>query len=127
MRAHVHPLEAGPTLPPPAGAVREYPLDGCRPADGGLSAGAFAVPAPRPAARPTLAFLEFLPGAANTAFSGLLLLGILDPADELVAGQRRDVLQASRAVGLAISAVRRSAGSLCTTPPGTRWLLTGPE
>lgn len=35
--------------------------------------------------------------------------------------------QASSAVGLAISALRRSAGSLCTTPPGTRWLLTGPR
>ncbi len=35
--------------------------------------------------------------------------------------------QASSAVGLAISALRRSAGRLCTTPPGTRWLLTGPR
>jgi hypothetical protein len=33
--------------------------------------------------------------------------------------------QAWSAVALAISAWRRSAGSLCTTPPGTRWLLTG--
>ena len=33
--------------------------------------------------------------------------------------------QAVIAVELAISAWRRSAGSLCTTPPGTRWLLTG--
>ena len=32
---------------------------------------------------------------------------------------------ASSAVALAINASRRSAGSLCTTPPGTRWLLTG--
>ena len=59
---------------------------------GELLAGAFAVAAPRPAARPTLAFLELLLGSANAAFSGHLLLGILDPADELVAGQRRDVL-----------------------------------
>src|ERR1700704_1005785 len=57
-----------------------------------LSAGALAVPAPWPAARPTLAFLQLLPGPANAAFSGHLLLGILDPADELVSGQRRDVL-----------------------------------
>src|SRR6266550_3048042 len=57
-----------------------------------LSAGALAVPAPWPAAGPTLAFLQLLPGPANAAFSGHLLLGILDPADELVAGQRRDVL-----------------------------------
>jgi len=35
--------------------------------------------------------------------------------------------QASRAVGLAISALRRSPGSLCTNPPGTRGLLTGPR
>jgi hypothetical protein len=34
---------------------------------------------------------------------------------------------ASSAVVLAISAVRRSAGNLCTTPPGTRWLLIGPD
>jgi hypothetical protein len=39
-----------------------------------------------------LAFLQFLLGPANAAFSGHLLLGILDPADELIAGQRRDVL-----------------------------------
>jgi hypothetical protein len=55
-----------------------------------LLAGAFAVVAPRPAAGPTLAFLKLLLGSANAAFSGHLLLGILDPADELVAGQRRD-------------------------------------
>jgi hypothetical protein len=34
-------------------------------------------------------------------------------------------LQAASAVEFAISAWRRSAGSLCTTPPGTGWLLTG--
>jgi hypothetical protein len=33
--------------------------------------------------------------------------------------------QASSAVVLAISASRRSAGNLCTTPPGTRCVLTG--
>jgi hypothetical protein len=60
-----------------------------------LLAGAFAVVAPRPAAGPTLAFLKLLLGPANAAFSGHLLLGILDPADELVAGQRRDVLPGS--------------------------------
>jgi hypothetical protein len=56
-----------------------------------LLTGAFAVVAPRPAAGPTLAFLELLLGSANASFSGRLLLGILDPADELVAGQRREV------------------------------------
>ena len=34
-------------------------------------------------------------------------------------------LQASSAVVLAINASRRSAGRGCTTPPGSRWLLTG--
>jgi len=53
------------------------------------------VVAPRPAAGPTLAFLKLLLGSANAAFSGHLLLGILDPADELVAGQRPDVLPGS--------------------------------
>jgi len=48
--------------------------------------------APWPAARPTLAFLKFLPGPADPAFPSPLLLGIFDPADELVAAQRRYVL-----------------------------------
>jgi len=51
-----------------------------------LLARTFAVVAPRPAAGPTLALLELLLGSANAAFSGRRLLGILDPADELVAG-----------------------------------------
>jgi hypothetical protein len=66
-----------------------------------LSPGALAVVAPWPAAGPTLAFLQLLLGPAYTTFSGHLLLGIFDPADELVAGQRRDVLPGieCRAVG----------------------------
>ena len=37
----------------------------------------------------------------------------------------KDVMSfhASNATGFAISALRRSGGSSCTTPPGTRWLL----
>jgi hypothetical protein len=59
--------------------------------------------APWPAAGPTLAFLQLLLGPADAAFSGHLLLGILDPADELVPGQRRDVLPSieCRRVGVA--------------------------
>jgi hypothetical protein len=57
-----------------------------------LSAGAVAVLAPRPAAGPALAIFQFLLGPANATFSGLLLLGILDLADELVARQGCDVL-----------------------------------
>ncbi len=57
-----------------------------------LFASALAVLAPWPAAGSTLAFLELLLGPANATFSGGLLLGVLDPADELVAGERGDVL-----------------------------------
>lgn len=57
-----------------------------------LAAGAVAMAAPSPTAGPTLAILQLLLGPANAAFSGLLPLGILDPTDELVACQRRDVL-----------------------------------
>ena len=38
-----------------------------------------------------LAFPRLLPGPADAALSGHLLLGVLDPADELIAGQKRDV------------------------------------
>jgi hypothetical protein len=51
-----------------------------------LPARALAVFAPRPAARPSLAFLKLLLGPPDAALAGLLLLGLLDPADELVAG-----------------------------------------
>lgn len=47
--------------------------------------------ATRPAARPTLALLQFLLGSANASLARLLLLGVGDPADELVACQWRDV------------------------------------
>ena len=57
-----------------------------------LSAGALAVLAAWPAAGPTLAFLQLFLGPTNAAFSGRRLLGVLDPADELVAGQGCDVL-----------------------------------
>jgi hypothetical protein len=66
------------------------------------------VPAPRPAAGPALAFLELLLGPADAAFSGHLLLGIVDPADELVAGQRRDVLPGIERRGVGLAAYRRS-------------------
>ena len=59
---------------------------------GWLPAVALAVLATRPAAGPALAFLELLPGPANPALPGGFLLGILDPADELIAGQGCDVV-----------------------------------
>ena len=57
-----------------------------------LTAGSLSVFAARPTARPALAFLELLLGPANATLSGFVLLGIFDPADELVPSQGRDVL-----------------------------------
>jgi hypothetical protein len=56
--------------------------------------------APRPAARSTLAFLKFLLRPTDAALSGGVLLGILDPADELVARQGRDVVPRSECHGV---------------------------
>jgi hypothetical protein len=52
---------------------------------------AFAMAASRPTARPAHSFFELLLGSANAALASLRLLRILDPTDELVAGERRDV------------------------------------
>src|SRR4051794_38575252 len=57
-----------------------------------LRAGAVAMLAPGPAAGPPLARLQLLLRPADATFSCRRLLGILDPADELVARQGRDVL-----------------------------------
>src|SRR5215471_4152262 len=57
-----------------------------------LFAVSLAVLASRPAARPALTFFQLLLGPADAPCSGRLLLGVLDPADELVSRQRRDVL-----------------------------------
>ena len=77
-----------------------------------LSAGALAVPATWPAAGPTLAFLQLLLGPANAAFSGHLLLGILDPTDELGSGQRRDVLPSSERRGVGDQRLSQVCGKL---------------
>src|SRR5438552_2209552 len=81
-----------------------------------LSAGALAVPAPWPAAGPTLAFLQLLLGPADAALSGHLLLGILDPADELVAGQRRDVLPGIECRGVGGQRLSQVSWKLVTHP-----------
>ena len=83
-----------------------------------LSAGALAVPAPWPAAGPTLAFLQLLLGPANAAFSGHLLLGILDPADELVSGQRRDVLPSIERRRVGDQRVAQVCGKVVHHPTG---------
>ena len=51
-----------------------------------LPAGALAVLATRPAAGPALTFNQLLLRPPNATLSRGPLLGILDPADELVAG-----------------------------------------
>lgn len=57
-----------------------------------LPAVALPVLTPGPAAGTAHTLFELLLGSPNAAFSGWRLLGILDPTDELVAGQRRDVV-----------------------------------
>jgi hypothetical protein len=89
-----------------------------RPSDRPLSARALAVLAPWPAAGPALAFLQLLLGPPNAAFSGHLLLGILDPADELVAGQRRDVLPRIECRGVGDQRLAQVSWKLVHHPTG---------
>ena len=91
--------------------------------------------APGPAARPAHALLELLLRPADAPFTGLLLLGVLDPADELVARQRRDVLPRSQSArrcrsapyaGLPAScAPRRRARVGCSPSQGIRARTAG--
>ena len=83
-----------------------------------LSADARAVRAPGPAAGPALAFFQLLLGAANASFSGHFPLGILDPADELVAGQRRDVLPGIERRGVGDQRVAQVSWQLVHHPTG---------
>lgn len=53
-----------------------------------------------PAAGPTHAFLELLLRTPDAALSGLLLFRVFDPTDELVAGERRDVVPRSERNGV---------------------------
>src|SRR5438067_698894 len=77
---------------PPENPVRAGPDEAMNGPTRPLRAGALAVRTPRPTAGPALAFLQFLPGPPDAALSGRRLLRILDPADEFVARQGRDVL-----------------------------------
>src|SRR4051794_10505729 len=83
-----------------------------------LSAGALAVLATRPAAGPTLAFLQLLLGPANAAFPGHHLFGVLDPADELVAGKRGDVLPGVECGRVADQRIAQIAWKLVHHPTG---------
>src|SRR5947209_9179662 len=57
-------------------------------------------------------------GAADAAFSGHLLLGILDPADELVSGQRRDVLPTIECRRAGAQRLAQVCGKLVHYPTG---------
>src|SRR5579871_5372447 len=83
-----------------------------------LPAGPLPVLTPWPAARPALALLELLLGPTNTAFSGHILLGILYPADELVAGQRRDVPPGMECRGIGDQRLAQVWGKLVHHPAG---------
>jgi len=67
--------------------------------------------------------LQFLLGPANAPFSVISCLASSDQQMNYRCGPERDVLPSIQCVGLATSALSRSAGSLCTTPPGTRVLV----
>jgi hypothetical protein len=64
-----------------------------------LTAVPLAVTAPRPAAEATHAVLQLFPGPADAALAGGRPFGVLDQADELVAGQRGDVVPGGRRAG----------------------------
>lgn len=68
--------------------------------------------APRPAAGAAQALFELLLGPANAALSGGLLLGVVDPADELVACQRGDVLPGSECCGVGDQCLAQVRGQL---------------
>jgi hypothetical protein len=65
------------------------------------------------------------PGPAGKTFSGPSCLA--SSTQQVNSFRAKSVVssQASSAATLAITALPRSAGSLCNTPPGTRCLLTG--
>src|SRR5260221_5561316 len=81
-----------------------------------LMAVALTVLASWPATGPTLTFLQLLLGPAYAAFSSSLLLGILDPADELVASKGRDVLPGFECLGIRGQRLAQVGGKLVHHP-----------
>ena len=80
-----------------------------------------AVLAPRPAAGPALAFLQLFLGPPNAALSGHLLLGVLDPADELVASKGGDVLPGIERRGVRDQRATKVHGQFMHHPTGHRF------
>jgi len=75
-----------------------------------LLAVALAVSAPWPAAGATLTLLQLLLGSANASLSSQLLFRFLNPTDELIAGQRSDVVPSIERSGVrdqGVAQVRR--------------------
>src|ERR1700680_180546 len=93
---------------------------------GPLPTGAVAVLAPWPAAGPALAFLQLLLRPPNAALSGPVLLGILDPADELVAGQGRDVFPGIECRAVGDQRLTQVRGQLMHHPTGHSPSAHGP-
>src|SRR5262245_2784926 len=81
-----------------------------------LTTGALAMVAPGPTAGPTLAFLQLLLGSANPAFSRHPLLGVLDPANELIAGERRDVSPSLESSGIRDERLAQVCGKVVDYP-----------
>ena len=79
---------------------------------------AFTMPTAWPTTGPPLAFLQLLLSPANTAFSGLLLLCVLDPTDELVAGQRSDVLPGHEGCLVEEQGLAQVSGQVVHNPAG---------
>jgi len=74
--------------------------------------------APWPAAGPTLAVLQLLLGPADATCSSRRLLRILDPADELVAGQGCDVIPRIECDGVGDQRVPEVGWKLVHHPTG---------
>lgn len=91
-----------------------------RAGDGGvaLAPGAVAVRASRPAARPTLAILKLFLGSANATCSCHRLSGVLNPADEFVPRERRDVLPSVERRGVGDQRVPQVCWKLVHHPTG---------
>src|ERR1700759_1449195 len=91
-----------------------------------LFAVALAVLAPRPAAGPAHAFLELFARAPDAALARGLLLGLLDPADELVAGERRDVLPGVERCRVGDQRLAQVRGQLVHDAAGQSWSAHAP-
>ncbi len=81
-----------------------------------LAPAALPVLAPWPAARPALAVLQFFLCPANAPLSCRSLFGVFDPADELVASQRRYVIPRFPCRGVGLQRLAQVVGQLVHHP-----------